>query len=187
MRKFYTESHNKGNAKEQVFVEDLHRIRPDLRFEKTPDVYQREDRKVFKNGKHVGFAEFKGRNHDMRRYENVSPKGTWMISASKYLYLVELSLNYELPSWFFVRWDDQDRMVQTSSDGYQKYEIKEGGRSDRQDPLDIEPCLFIPFDHMRPIHVRQETRNASTRELLPFMLADAKIGATQPEEVYVGN
>ena len=81
------------------------------------------------------FIEIKNRkvNHD--RYK------LYFISEFKYRAMLKISADHGKPALLIVRFDDGVYYT-TIREGY---EIQEGGRSDRNDPKDVESCAWIPM------------------------------------------
>lgn len=99
----------------------------------------RLDAVLFRDGECVGFAEIKGRSCDSTTYP------TYMLALGKAVEARKLTLITGLPCKLFVLWRDRLGVLDFST----PYEIGMGGRTDREDPADIEPCAFWPIAAFR--------------------------------------
>ena len=89
----------------------------------------------------TAMVEIKTRNNASTKYP------TYMISASKCTKCNELAESYKVPFVLVVRFTDG--VFATTVKG--KYLVEMGGRYDRNDPRDREPCVFIPMNKFHKI------------------------------------
>lgn len=87
------------------------------------------------DGSHGAVVEVKVRRNEHTRYP------TYMLSYTKYKSIVAISEAENIPPLLIVRFTDG--LYATKLTG--NYDIKEGGRRDRNNPNDIETCVFIPM------------------------------------------
>lgn len=109
----------------------------------------------------LAVAELKTRHVERDRYQ------TLLLSAAKVAALDEYRRAFGVPGLLFVAFDDgvwwgdlADLTIR---------EIRDGGRTDRNDPADREPCAFLGLDRFRRLswhydNAPVETRGAVTRE-----------------------
>lgn len=88
------------------------------------------------------WAECKRRYHRFGQYDSL------MVSLGKYREGRQLSLDTGMPFLLIIEWDDGIRWMRASSD---MPPIGIGGREDRSDPDDIEPCVFVPIESFKPL------------------------------------
>lgn len=119
----------------ETMVIDFLREKRDVNLYKMPMSY-RLDCVAFRDGKCVGFAEIKRRKNNFRTYP------TYMIALSKAIAAQQLTDTTGLPCFLFVVFED----YLASLDFGSHYEIGLGGRRDRNDPSDQEPCAYYPMD-----------------------------------------
>jgi hypothetical protein len=86
-----------------------------------------------------GWVEFKKRTTPKLEYS------TYMISAQKINSLLSLAQLTEAPCYLVVQWSDEFGVCSNFSD----CEMRIGGRMDRNDPEDYEPCYMIPIERFR--------------------------------------
>lgn len=96
---------------------------------------------VKKNGKIIGFAEFKRRNNPSDKYDTI------MLALAKWMKLCEYS-QYG-GAWFWIQYDDCLKWIKVEQSLYPS--IEWSGRTDRGDPADKEPCVHIPTYLLRNI------------------------------------
>lgn len=94
------------------------------------------------SGAMKAWAECKRRYHAFGHYD------TLMLSLGKFREGRQLSLDTNMPFLLIVEWDDGIRWARASAD---MPAIGLGGREDRSDPDDIEPCVFIPVEMFKPL------------------------------------
>jgi hypothetical protein len=87
---------------------------------------------LHREGHAVALAEIKCRSNTMDMY------ATYMLSQSKFEALKRLSSDLKLPVYLFVRWSC-GRIGRLDLTGVDPIKIEEGGRTDRNDPKDVEP------------------------------------------------
>lgn len=109
---------------------------------KLPSRYQIDWAVMDSTGAMKAWAECKRRHHKFGQYD------TLMLSLGKYREGRQLSLDTGMPFLLIVEWDDGIRWMRGSSD---MPAIGVGGRDDRGDPDDIEPCVFIPIESFKPL------------------------------------
>jgi len=108
-------------------------------------------------------AEVKSRNVYFRTYDDI------ILSEHKVNRAVSLLRVESLPFLFIVRFVDGIWWTELYSpgEGVAKLEKRAGGRTDRNDALDVETCVVIPSPMFRPINERY-TWAADVEEDLPF-------------------
>lgn len=103
---------------------------------KNPISY-RVDFSLIRKGEIVAFAEAK------RRYHNAGTYPTFMLSLGKYLAACEMARMTSTTSLVVVQWNDVM--------GYTlfpcEFTLAIGGRDDRNDGQDKEPCIFVEMKH----------------------------------------
>ena len=99
------------------------------------------DISFIKDGAITGFAEIKCRTVPKDRYE------TYMISASKVMSANSLSRVTRLSCLLVVKWADYLGWIDLIK--VQPKFVAWGGRSDRQDPQDMEPVIHFDIDDFR--------------------------------------
>ena len=97
------------------------------------------------DGNMRAWAECKRRYHQYGKYD------TLMLSLGKYREGRQLCLDTGMPFLLIVEWDDGIRWMRASAD---MPAIGLGGREDRNDPDDIEPCVFIPIESFKLLVTR---------------------------------
>ena len=89
----------------------------------------------------VAMVEVKNRNNSSTKYP------TYMISAAKCHKCIELSKTYRVPFVLVVRFTDCVFALTVKGE----YPVEMGGRYDRNDPHDKEPCVFIPMNKFHKV------------------------------------
>lgn len=78
--------------------------------------------------------------------ENASSKfSEYLISLRKILELKTRSLSMSTSGILLVQFTDCTMLLNVSKVDLSLLKVREGGRTDRGDPLDIEPCFLIPM------------------------------------------
>lgn len=91
----------------------------------------------------VAFVELKCRTNPKDQYAD------YMLSLGKWLAGLNLTRCTGLPFLLVVQWTDcLGYLTQEESS---RYKIGTGGRYDRNDPQDIEPCIYIPVNEFKLI------------------------------------
>jgi hypothetical protein len=90
-------------------------------------------------GEVVAIAEAKHRNHPIHRYPSL------MISLSKIYAGIYLAGKRGVPFHLLIEFERDIRTHRFLQNSFPQYGIAWGGRVDRDDPLDLEVCLFIPI------------------------------------------
>lgn len=96
----------------------------------------RLDAIAFRASECRGFAEIKRRNNESTKYP------TYMISLGKVMAARQLTTETGLRSRLFVLFTDH----LTAIDFAAEFTVGIGGRTDRGDSADIEPCAFFDMD-----------------------------------------
>jgi len=99
-------------------------------------VSYRLDAVAFRASECRGFAEIKRRNNKSTKYP------TYMISLGKVLAARQLTAETGLRSRLFVLFTDHLTAVDFAAD----FTVGIGGRTDRGDSADIEPCSYFDMD-----------------------------------------
>ena len=95
---------------------------------------------VERNGNSSAWVEIKVRTNPMNQYD------TMMISLHKSLAGKHLTETTGLPSFLVVKWTDKIGFVNINEC---LHTLKMGGRSDRNDAQDRDPCLYIGIDEFQ--------------------------------------
>lgn len=101
------------------------------------------DFSMHKEKKLIGFAEFKVRSVNHDHYH------TYMISLNKWIKGLELESRTGCKFRIFVCYKDGYYVYTADKDHVHILEL--GGRKDRNNPGDIEPCVFIDTQLFKPI------------------------------------
>jgi hypothetical protein len=103
---------------------------------KNPMSY-RVDFSLIREGDIVAFAEVKRRYHTFGKYP------TFMLSLAKYIAACEMARMTSTTALVIVQWDDVT--------GYAlfpcEFTLAIGGRDDRGDGQDKEPCIYVALKH----------------------------------------
>lgn len=110
-------------------------------FIKLPKSYHM-DYLAFREGKPFSFIEIKTRTFPKNQFD------TSFINLDKLIKAKELSSALELGTWLFVQWTDQIGCINLNTC---EYEIRLGGRTDRNDPADIGPVIHIKVDDFKEL------------------------------------
>lgn len=108
---------------------------------KLSDYLYRADWALAENGEVKAFAEFKKRS---KKHSKL------MISAAKYMYLLELSRMSGLPSLLIIRWPDGLWYHKIVSPALLPLDLRIGGNPRGQNG-DIEPIIYIPIEQFTQI------------------------------------
>jgi len=107
-------------------------------YELMPRLYP-ADALGFKHGRPHSWLEVKCRPHDYGIYD------TYMLSALKVISLKQLEEVTNVKAWLVVQWSDCTGVLPISDFWSSKATLAMGGRSDRGDEMDREPCKFVPI------------------------------------------
>lgn len=97
---------------------------------------------IYRDGTATGLAEVKVRTNPRRQYP------TYMISATKVYTLIAAAEVMKLIPLLVVKWQDGIGWIDLST---AEGTIKFGGREDRGDSQDMEPCFFISVNDFKLI------------------------------------
>lgn len=95
---------------------------------------------VERNGDSSAWVEIKVRTNPMNQYD------TMMVSLHKLLAGQHLTKSTGLPSFLVVKWTDKVGFVNINDCAST---LKMGGRADRNDSQDRDPCLYIAIDQFQ--------------------------------------
>jgi hypothetical protein len=95
------------------------------------------DHALVQDGEIQGFAEIKCRTFPSTQYRSYLISGDKMVKALAWRELAGV------PCYLVVAWTDAIGMFLIEPG--QDYTVKLGGRKDRKDPQDLEPCFYIPL------------------------------------------
>lgn len=98
----------------------------------------------------ISWAEVKRREHKIGTYP------TYMISLDKYLSGMHLHKLTGLPFNLVVKFTDNLYHCEIHLLSYAQITISMGGRTDRSDEQDIEPCVFFDIDLFKKV-IKKET------------------------------
>lgn len=93
------------------------------------------------DGSVAALVEIKTRNNASTKYP------TYMLSAHKWRNALHMANEYRVPFMLVVQFTDGIYAAKIRSD----YQIAKGGRTDRNDLMDIEDCVFIPMSDFRKV------------------------------------
>ena len=85
----------------------------------------------------IAWAEVKRRDNDSTTYD------TYMLSLDKYMSGMQLFKLTGLPFFMVVKFSDGLYYCEVSLLSYAQLNISFGGRTDRADAQDIEPCIYF--------------------------------------------
>lgn len=111
---------------------------------KTPRFYA-IDYCLMKDGKVAGWVEIKGKTFPRETYP------TFYTSVEKFLRLVRMGHFTGLPSFLICSWSDGVFYSMQDAHAGRRYDIRMGGRTDRNDSDDVEPVIHIPVTDFHPI------------------------------------
>ena len=93
------------------------------------------------DGSRGALVEVKKRNNAHNRYP------TYMLSANKHRNLIDISTTQNIPALLFVGFTDGVYATKLKPE----YPTGQGGRYDRNNPYDIENCIYIALDEFKQI------------------------------------
>lgn len=94
-----------------------------------------------RNGQPIGFAEVKARRCDLNTYPTV------MISLSKVMHARLLTEATGLPAHLILLYRDALAKLDFASE----FTVNPGGRTDRDDPQDLDVCAYYPVERLQVI------------------------------------
>ena len=102
---------------------------------------------AWRDGEVVGVIEYKNRPHDWATYP------TYMISLHKWISLrvaaeYSATKKHKVVPIIVVEFTDGLYWLEVTPE---VASLEMGGRIDRNDPEDVEPCMFIPMHHWKQI------------------------------------
>lgn len=98
------------------------------------------DYAMTRNGCIEGWVELKKRSFDSDKYDE------YMLSLDKYMIAKKLSEDTGKPCTLVVEFNDKIFLADLSKI---EFRLGMGGRKDRGDPEDYEPCCWIPIDQFK--------------------------------------
>ena len=104
-------------------------------------VQYRLDWLLRRDGQPIGFAEVKARRCDLNTYPSV------MISLSKVMHAKMLTESTGLPCHLILLYRDALAKLDFAAD----FTVSPGGRSDRNDPQDLDVCAYYPIERLTVI------------------------------------
>lgn len=110
------------------------------------------DRALIQDGEIQAFAEIKCRTNPSTQYKS------YLISGDKMLKALAWRKLSGVPCQLVVAWTDAIGIFQVEDD--REYTVKIGGRKDRADQQDLEPCFFIPLSWFKIIPVKYSQNKA---------------------------
>lgn len=119
----------------EAAVAEMIAERHDVKLEKLNPVY-RFDYAALRRGVVSSFIEIKCRTFSRCKYD------TLMINAHKVIAGHNLNATFDLPALLVVSWTDFTGVVRM--DSTRRWNVGMGGRYDRNDPKDIDICVYIP-------------------------------------------
>ena len=136
-RKMYE---SKDNLEKEKNVLRHMSVKWDVSYSKLPISYKL-DYSMYRNDKLCGFAEVKCRKNSMNDFS------TYIISLSKVMKARRLASVTGTKSVLIVSWSDATGWINLFSD----FEVKQGGRSDRDDWQDQEPVCHFQISEFKII------------------------------------
>jgi hypothetical protein len=112
---------------------------------KLPIRYEVEWLAFRKDGRAVAAIEFKWRSNPSGRFE------TYLLALGKWMALDRLRVACGLRSILVVEFSDALMFHVLGEVDSDEIRIEWGGRTDRSDPNDMEPCVMIPMEKFRAI------------------------------------
>jgi len=104
------------------------------------------DWSVYSNGVLCGFSEFR------RRFVNMEQYPDFRFSAAKWAKLVSLQETFNVPSAFYVQYNDALCVIRGLDDGFTKQFVP-FGRNQMRDAMDAEPSVIIPREKIEAVHL----------------------------------
>lgn len=108
------------------------------------------DFEMVRDGRTVAIVEVKCRTNPMLKYP------TYMVSATKAAAIRDEAASRRIAGVLLVRWSDAIGWVRL--DRLVDWKVSSGGRTDRADPLDIEPVLHVEIPLFRASWVCESPR-----------------------------
>ena len=135
MRPVYENEFDRSN---EEYIKDYLEANGEFTYEKS-DPFAPIDGLLLREGKPVAAIEIKARTNASDKYP------TYMISASKANSMLQISWEDNIMPLLVVRFTDGVFAVVIRK-GYEK---RLGGRYDRNDSYDVEPCVYIPMTEFK--------------------------------------
>jgi hypothetical protein len=150
LKDYYTQEHYTSEELVRKHLENLYNL--DLRRNKTLYKY---DISVVKNGVVTGLLELKRRNYPYGKYD------TYTVSLDKIREGVVYSLYLGIPCTLVVFFSC-GTLVSYRIDAQQVkgFDITYGGRTDRNDPNDLEPLVNIPIAFFKVLDILPTFKNS---------------------------
>lgn len=145
MRREYETEHDVATERD-IILRLLPQIVPTVRrAKKLPKRYSLDWVAEDNDGFLMAWVECKRRHCSARTYP------TFMISMLKWMDALHFQMLGGKPTYILVQWDDGAGWVR-SDEVVASVKFSIGGRTDRDDPEDMEPCVHIPVHcfHMLP-------------------------------------
>lgn len=108
---------------------------------RSPDLHFVDGKILNSLGQIAAFVEIKFRNNASNKYP------TYMLSAAKWRKALELAGTKKVPFMLVVEFTDGIYATKVKD----SYPIAKGGRVDRNDPKDIEDCIYIPMAEFKKV------------------------------------
>lgn len=136
LKDYYTSYHYNNEENLRIYLENKYNLT--LKRNKTLYKY---DISVLKNGVITGLMELKDRNYKYGRYT------TYIISLDKIKEGVTYTEYFGLPCTLVVRFTCGTILsYRINPEEIKNFTLTYGGRTDRNDPNDLEPLVNIPFE-----------------------------------------
>lgn len=113
----------------------------DCDYEESPELSFVDCKLTNPDGSIAALVEIKTRTNASTKYP------TYMLSAHKWRNALHMANEYRVPFMLVVQFTDGIYAAKIRND----YEIAKGGRTDRNDLMDIEDCVFIPMSDFRKV------------------------------------
>jgi len=138
MRKIYeTEADRQKEARVRQYLATAW----DCDYEESPELSFVDCKLTNSDGVVAALVEIKTRTNASTKYP------TYMLSAHKWRNALHMANEYRVPFMLVVQFTDGIYAAKIRND----YEIAKGGRTDRNDLMDIEDCVFIPMSDFRKV------------------------------------
>lgn len=113
----------------------------DCGFVSAPDLSFVDGKLVDLEGKPIALVEIKTRKNSSTKYP------TYMLSAHKWRNALQMAKDHGVPFMLIVEFTNGIFAAKLKDD----YPIARGGRTDRNDAMDVEDCIYIPMSEFKEL------------------------------------
>lgn len=110
-------------------------------YKESPELSSVDCKLLNPDGSVAALVEIKTRTNASTKYP------TYMLSAHKWRNALHMANEYRVPFMLVVQFTDGIYAAKIRTD----YQIAKGGRTDRNDAMDIEDCIYIPMSDFRKV------------------------------------